>query len=69
MREGPLVDAEVPPLAVSVDKAAVAAGLGRSTLYEAIRAGDLRSAKIGARRVILLDDLRLWLFALRDGTR
>jgi Helix-turn-helix domain len=60
-----------PPLvlALSVNEAARAAGVGRSLLYEAIRTGDLKSAKIHARRIVLVDDLRSWLLTLRDGAR
>jgi excisionase family DNA binding protein len=55
--------------AVSVRKAAESAGVSRSTIYEAMRTGGLKFVKIGARRLILLDDLREWLIALRDGAR
>jgi excisionase family DNA binding protein len=56
-------------LAVPVPKAAKAAGVSRSTLYEAMRCGELRYIKIGARRVVLIDDLREWLLALREDPR
>jgi len=56
-------------LAVSVSKAAAMAAISRSMIYEAMRAGGLQYLKIGSRRVILVDDLRGWLVALRDGVR
>jgi excisionase family DNA binding protein len=52
-------------LALSVDQAAEFTGISRSTLYEQMRAGRLKYCKIGARRVILADDLREWLVSLR----
>jgi len=53
------------PLALSVEQAAEAAGVSRSLLYQEMRAGRLKYVKIGARRVILVDDLRDWLLSLR----
>jgi excisionase family DNA binding protein len=50
-------------LAVSPNEAARLAGVGRTKLYEAIGTGDLRSFKIGKRRLIMVDTLREWLAA------
>lgn len=44
-------------------EAARLAGLGRTTIYEAIGAGALKSVKIGKRRLITIDALRSWLDA------
>ena len=52
-------------LAYPVDRAAKAAGLGRTKLYEAIARGELPSVKIGKRRLILVEDLRRWLASQR----
>ncbi|MEZ0303991.1 MAG: helix-turn-helix domain-containing protein [Hyphomicrobiaceae bacterium] len=41
--------------------AARLAGVGRTTIYEAIGSGALRSLKIGKRRLILIVSLRDWL--------
>jgi len=49
------------PLAVSPKNAAWFAGVGRSTLYVALADGELKSIKIGKRRLILIDELRRWL--------
>ena len=49
------------PIAVSPSEAARVAGVGRTTLYAALSAGDLRSIKIGTRRLITLDAIRDWL--------
>jgi excisionase family DNA binding protein len=48
-------------LAVSPAGAARLAGVGRTTIYEAISSGALRSLKIGKRRLILIVSLRDWL--------
>ena len=48
-------------LAVSPAEAARRAGLGRTTIYSALKSGELKSLKIGARRLITLDALKSWL--------
>ncbi|MFT3997700.1 MAG: helix-turn-helix domain-containing protein [Asticcacaulis sp.] len=48
---------EPPKLAYRIDEAVKATGLGRSFLYEHIASGELRSVKIGKRRLILHNDL------------
>ena len=37
------------------------AGVGRTTLYQALAARSLRSLKVGKRRLIPLDALKAWL--------
>ncbi len=51
------------PIAVAPDAAARIAGVGRTTIYEALGTGDLASSKIGKRRLITIDALRAWLQA------
>ena len=48
-------------LAVSPAEAARRAGLGRTTIYKALKNRDLKSIKIGARRLIMVDALKAWL--------
>ena len=38
--------------------------LGRSHIYEEIRAGRLRTVKAGRRTLVLAEDLRTWLLSL-----
>ncbi len=54
---------QIPKLSYSIAEAAHAAGIGRSTLYRAIGSGELRSLKIGKRRLIPVDALEAWLAA------
>jgi excisionase family DNA binding protein len=53
-------------LAYSVEGAAAAARLGRTKIFEAIKAGKLRARKEGRRTVILKEDLAAFLRALPE---
>lgn len=48
-------------LAVSPNEAARLCSIGRTTLYTALSTGELKSIKIGTRRLITLEALRDWL--------
>ena len=52
------------PLAFSVAEACSAARIGRTSLYEAIRSGELRAVKRGRCTIILADDLHHYLESL-----
>jgi len=52
------------PLAYSVAEACEVARIGRTSLYQAIRAGELRAVKHAKRTLVLADDLRRWLQSL-----
>lgn len=49
------------PIAVAPNEAARLAGVGRTSLYAAIAKGELKSLKIGTRRLITVEALRVWL--------
>jgi excisionase family DNA binding protein len=56
--EGEHTDSGVPKLALSIEQACQASDLGKTTLYQLLASGQLRSRKIGRRRLILFSDLR-----------
>lgn len=51
----------IQPIAVSPNEAARIAGVGRTTLYAALKTGDLKSLKIGTRRLIKVTAIHDWL--------
>jgi excisionase family DNA binding protein len=53
----------VAQLTIAPDEAARVAGIGRTTLYRAISTGELKSLKIGKRRLIAVETLRTWLLS------
>jgi excisionase family DNA binding protein len=52
------------PLAYTIAEACAAARTGRTSIYEAIKSGQLTARKRGRRTIILCDDLRGWLDSL-----
>ena len=48
-------------IAVSPNEAARLCSIGRTTLYEALSSGELKSVKIGTRRLITIDAIKDWL--------
>jgi hypothetical protein len=67
--EEPVPPVAVMPLAYSVVDAALACGVSRSMLYQAMQSGELKASKIGARTVIATEELRRWLVARQVGAR
>jgi excisionase family DNA binding protein len=54
--------------ALGVAEAAKAAGVGRTTIFEAIRKGEIVARKVGRRTIIAVDDLDAWLDSLPRRT-
>ena len=57
------VHQESTKIAYRIDEAVKASGLGRTFLYERIASGELKSIKVGGRRLILRNDLVAFLQA------
>ena len=55
------------PLALQIPDAVKLSGIGRSSIYEAIRDGRLPIRKAGRRTLILADDLRRFVSTLPMG--
>ncbi len=55
------------PLAYPIADLPAVVGVGRSFLYEQIKAGKLKATKVGRRTAVLDEDARAWLRSLRDG--
>ncbi|MGO9357508.1 MAG: helix-turn-helix domain-containing protein [Xanthobacteraceae bacterium] len=49
---------------LSIPEACTVAGVGRTTLYQAIADGNLKARKCGKRTLILRDELRAFLASL-----
>jgi hypothetical protein len=56
-------------LAYTVAQLCLATGLGRTSIFEAIKTGQLASSYVAGRRIILADDAEAWLLAGREGGR
>lgn len=61
--EEPIPHVAVMPLAYSIPDAAMACGISRSMIYEAIQNGELKPSKVGARTLIAIEEIRRWLIA------
>ncbi|WP_245434736.1 helix-turn-helix domain-containing protein [Methylocystis rosea] len=61
---GKKIAAPLGKVAHSIDGACEAAEVGRTSIFEAIRAGELKAHKLGRRTIILDEDLRGWLASL-----
>jgi excisionase family DNA binding protein len=53
------------PIAYSIAGACEVSNLGRTTIYAAIKRGELETCKIGRRRLVTDEALRAWLAAMR----
>ena len=56
-------------LAYGINQASEAASVGRSLLYEEIKAGKLKTFKIGSRTLIAREDLCAWLDSYKKVNR
>ena len=58
---------DVPAVLYRVDEAAAALRMSRSLLYELIRSGQLRTVKVGSRRLVPVAALTEFVAAMQDG--
>jgi hypothetical protein len=58
---------DIAPLAVSIAEAVRLSGIGRSTLYKAIKTGELTIKKRGRRSIVEMGTLKAWLSGLPEG--
>lgn len=57
-------------LSVSVEDAARIVGYSRSGMYELIAKGEIKTFKLGRRRLILMTELKIWIErAAKEGAR
>ena len=56
-------------LSYGINQAVEATSVGRSLIYEEIRAGNLKTFKIGTRTLIAADDLKSWLNSHRRAAQ
>jgi excisionase family DNA binding protein len=57
----------MPPIAISILEAVRLSGISRSSIYQAIRRGELPIRKSGRRTLILTADLQRWLSEMPTG--
>ena len=69
--EPKMLAAEQPAaLSVSVEDAARIVGYSRSGVYELIAKGEIKTFKLGRRRLILMTELKVWIErAAKEGAR
>ncbi len=63
----PTPDDQTSPFALTVADVTRRTGIGRTSIFEAIRAGRLRARKAGARTLVMADDLKAFLDSLPDA--
>jgi excisionase family DNA binding protein len=54
------------PIAITIPDAVRASGMSRSSIYEALKRGDLSARKAGRRTLICFADLQAYLASLPD---
>jgi excisionase family DNA binding protein len=54
------------PIAVTIPDAVKASGMSRSSIYEALKRGDLSARKAGRRTLISFTDLQAYIAALPE---
>lgn len=63
----PTSGSRLAPMAVSPGDGAKLAGVGRTKFYQALTSGEVRSFKVGSRRLIRVAEIDAWLARLEAG--
>lgn len=58
-----------PPVTISVEEAAMLLGIGRTVAYRLVLGGELRSIKIGRRRLVVRASIEEFVARLEDLSR
>ncbi len=58
---------QISPYALSIQEACRFSGLGRTRLYAAISSGELKTLKVGTRRLVPVAALEAWLASFESG--
>ena len=64
-----MTDQARPPIAYRVPEACRETGVGHSTIYNAIRSGELRPTKVGRRTLIEHVELQRWISSKRQPAK
>ena len=59
---------EPEPLTVSIRTASAMLGIGRSTLYVLLGAGEIETIRVGGRRLVMVTSLKAFVESQRDTT-
>lgn len=63
----PILNEQASCFALTIAETSRRTGIGRTSIFEAIRQGRLKAVKAGARTLIRVDDLRAFLDSLPDA--
>ncbi len=61
------IERTLPKLAYTVDQLGQASGVGRTKIYQEVKAGRLHPTKLGKRSIILAEDAKAWLDSHRSN--
>ena len=59
----------IPPLAWQIEPACNRAGIGRTMMYQLIKAGEIKTIKVGRRTLVPESELQKWLARKMQGAK
>jgi excisionase family DNA binding protein len=63
----PIVAAPISKILFSVEDAAIALSMGRTSIFALIRSGDIHAVKIGKRRLVAASELEAFALRLQEA--